>query len=124
MARKSFSMNLQDLQHYFEIRQTRRRVLQQLGALAAGVLTLGLPEEAAIAIARDVALDSMPETRHAVLQVLAAGGVVNTSMGARRVPSPTRSVGRARGASARRARLANAGERVGPQVSWVGLGKT
>src|SRR5438046_2506934 len=34
MARNSFSIDLQDLQQYFEIRQTRRRVLQQLGALA------------------------------------------------------------------------------------------
>src|SRR6266581_3210419 len=40
MARKSFSMNLEDLQQYFEIRQTRRRVLQQLGALASASLIL------------------------------------------------------------------------------------
>src|SRR5438874_279006 len=40
MARKSFSMNLQDLQHYFEIRQTRRRVLQQLVTLTGAGLAL------------------------------------------------------------------------------------
>src|SRR6266516_3904313 len=40
MARKFFSMNLQDLQHYFEIRQTRRRVLQQLVTLTGAGLAL------------------------------------------------------------------------------------
>ena len=40
MARKFFSMNLQDLQHYLEIRQTRRRVLQQLVTLTGAGLAL------------------------------------------------------------------------------------
>ena len=40
MDRKSFAMDFMDLQHYFEIRQTRRRVLQQLGALAGVGLVL------------------------------------------------------------------------------------
>jgi hypothetical protein len=59
------------------------RLVQQLGALARGVLALGLPEEAASAIARRAALDSMPEARRAVLQVLSSQGVVSTSACAR-----------------------------------------
>jgi hypothetical protein len=60
------------------------RLVQQLGALARGILALGLPDEAAAAIARRAALDSMPEARRAVLQVLATGEVLNTSACARR----------------------------------------
>jgi hypothetical protein len=59
------------------------RLVQQLGSLARGVLALGLSEEAAAAIARRVAIDSMPEARRAVLQVLATGEVLNTSSSAR-----------------------------------------
>jgi hypothetical protein len=55
------------------------RLVQQLGSVARGVLALGLPEEAAAAIARRVALDSMPETRRAVLSVLATGEVLTTA---------------------------------------------
>jgi hypothetical protein len=60
------------------------RLVQQLGALARGVLALGLPDEAISAIVRRVALDSMPEARRAVLRVLANGEVLNTSACARR----------------------------------------
>jgi hypothetical protein len=59
------------------------RLVQQLGALARGVLALGLPDEAISAIVRRVALDSMPEARRAVLRVLANGEVLNTSACAR-----------------------------------------
>jgi hypothetical protein len=59
------------------------RLVQQLGALARGILALGLPEEAAAAIARRVALDSMPEARRAVLEVLSTGEVLSTSACAR-----------------------------------------
>lgn len=47
------------------------RLVQQLGALAAGVRALGLPDQVAGIIARRVALDSMPEARRAVLAALA-----------------------------------------------------
>src|SRR5215471_2271863 len=40
MARKSFTIDAQNLQQYFEIRQSRRKVLQQLGALASAGLIL------------------------------------------------------------------------------------
>ena len=59
------------------------RLVQQLGALARGVSALGLPDEAVSAIIRRVALDSMPEARHAVLQVLATGELLSTSACAR-----------------------------------------
>jgi hypothetical protein len=59
------------------------RLVQQLDALARGVLALGLPDEAVSAITRRVALDSMPETRRAVLRVLSTGEVLNTSACAR-----------------------------------------
>ena len=55
------------------------RLVQQLGALARGVLALGLPVEAAEAITRRVALDSMPEARRAVLEALATGEPSSTS---------------------------------------------
>lgn len=55
------------------------RLVQQLGALARGVLALGLPEEAAASIARRVALDSMPEARRAVLAALGTGELLTTS---------------------------------------------
>ncbi|USQ78295.1 hypothetical protein NF556_11585 [Ornithinimicrobium faecis] len=55
------------------------RLVQQLGAVARGVLALGLPTEAAAAVARRVALDSMPESRRAVLEALATGEVLTTS---------------------------------------------
>jgi hypothetical protein len=59
------------------------RLVQQLGGLVRGVLALGLPAAAAGGIARRLALDSMPEARRAVLQVLATGEVLNTSACAR-----------------------------------------
>jgi hypothetical protein len=59
------------------------RLVQQLGALARGARALGLPDEAASAIIRRVAVDSMPEARRAVLQVLATGELFNTSSCAR-----------------------------------------
>jgi hypothetical protein len=55
------------------------RLVQQLGALARGVLPLGLPQEAATYVARRVALDSMPEARRAVLAALATGEDLTTS---------------------------------------------
>jgi hypothetical protein len=59
------------------------RLVQQLGGIVRGVLALGLPAAAAGGIARRLALDSMPEARRAVLQVLATGEVLNTSACAR-----------------------------------------
>jgi len=59
------------------------RLVQQLGGIARGVLALGLPATAASAIASRIALDSMPDARRAVLQVLAAGEVLSTSACAR-----------------------------------------
>jgi hypothetical protein len=59
------------------------RLVQQLGALARGILALGLPDEAAVALTRRVALDSMPEARRAVLRVLATGELLSTSALAR-----------------------------------------
>lgn len=47
------------------------RLVQQLAALASGVLALGLPESVALQVARRAALDSIPEARHRVLEVLA-----------------------------------------------------
>jgi hypothetical protein len=55
------------------------RLVQQLTGIARGVLALGLPATAAAAIARRLALDSMPEARRAVLQALATGEVLSTS---------------------------------------------
>ena len=49
------------------------RLIQQLHALARGLLALGQPEAAVAALCRRVALDSMPATRRAVLDVLANG---------------------------------------------------
>jgi hypothetical protein len=59
------------------------RLVQQLGGIARGVLALGLPATAASVIASRIALDSMPDARRAVLQVLAAGEVLSTSACAR-----------------------------------------
>ena len=59
------------------------RLVQQLGVLARGILALGLPEKAAAAIARRVALDSMPEARRLVLEALTIDKVLNTSACAR-----------------------------------------
>ncbi|HEY6685653.1 MAG TPA: hypothetical protein VI094_05525 [Propionibacteriaceae bacterium] len=59
------------------------RLVQQLGGIARGILALGLPATAAGSIARRIALDSMPEARRAVLQVLATGEVLSTSSCAR-----------------------------------------
>lgn len=59
------------------------RLVQQLGALARGVLALGLPDQAAAYVARRVALDSMPEARRNVLHALAHGGALSTSAVAR-----------------------------------------
>jgi hypothetical protein len=63
------------------------RLVQQFGILARGVLALGLPEQAAIAIARRVAVDSMPEARRAVLEALSVahsdGEMLNTAACAR-----------------------------------------
>lgn len=55
------------------------RLVQQLGAIARGVLALGLPEGAASMIARRVALDSMPEARRAVLRALSTGEPLSTA---------------------------------------------
>ena len=55
------------------------RLIQQLGGIARGVLALGLSATAAAAIARRVALDSMPATRHAVLAALSTGEVLSTA---------------------------------------------
>ena len=55
------------------------RLVQQLGAVARGVRALGLSEEAATAITRRVALDSMPASRRAVLRALATGEVLTTA---------------------------------------------
>lgn len=55
------------------------RLVQQLGALARGVLALGLSEDAAATITRRVALDSMPEARRDVLAALSTGEVLSTS---------------------------------------------
>jgi len=59
------------------------RLVQQLGALAQGILALGLPEQAASAIARRAAIDSMPEARRAVLLALSTGAELSTSACAR-----------------------------------------
>jgi hypothetical protein len=59
------------------------RLVQQLGGIARGILALGLPTTAAAAIARRLALDSMPATRHAVLGALSTGEVLSTSACAR-----------------------------------------
>jgi hypothetical protein len=59
------------------------RLVQQLRGIARGVLVLGLPSTAAAAIARRIALDSMPAARHAVLKVLSTGEVLSTSSCAR-----------------------------------------
>lgn len=55
------------------------RLVQQLGAIAGGVLALGLPEAAAALVTRQIALDSMPAARHAVLAALATGEVLTTA---------------------------------------------
>lgn len=59
------------------------RLVQQLGAIGRGVLALGLSEDAASAIVRRVALDSMPESRRAVLAALATGELLSGSAVAR-----------------------------------------
>jgi hypothetical protein len=55
------------------------RVVRQLHALARGLLALGLPDGYAAALARRVALDSMPEDRRAVLAALSGGEILTTS---------------------------------------------
>jgi hypothetical protein len=59
------------------------RLVQQLGGIARGVLALGLPATAAAAIARRLALDSIPAARHAVLKALSTGEVLSTASCAR-----------------------------------------
>ncbi|WP_141844650.1 hypothetical protein [Humibacillus xanthopallidus] len=59
------------------------RLVQQLSMVARGVLALGMPDSAAVAIARRVALDSMPESRRAVLGALSSGELLSTSACAR-----------------------------------------
>ncbi|QOK24142.1 helix-turn-helix transcriptional regulator [Janibacter indicus] len=59
------------------------RLVQQLSGVARGVLALGLPTQAAQAVARRIALDSMPEARRAVLEALSLGEPLNTSKVAR-----------------------------------------
>lgn len=49
------------------------RLIRQLLVLARGLLALRIDEETTIALVRRVALDSMPATRRAVLQVLGSG---------------------------------------------------
>jgi hypothetical protein len=60
------------------------RLVQQIGILCRGILALGLSEQAATYVARRVALDSMPEARRAILDVLARDHILNTSTAARR----------------------------------------
>lgn len=55
------------------------RLVQQLSGLARGLLSLGLPEEAAAATVRRVGLDSMPAARRAVLVALATGEPLTTA---------------------------------------------
>lgn len=69
------------------------RLVQQLGGLARGVLALGLPQTAAAAIARRVAVDSMPAARRAVLEALSTGEVLSTA-GCARAASLDRKVAR------------------------------
>jgi hypothetical protein len=69
------------------------RLIQQLCGIARGVLALGLPATAAAAIARRVALDSMPAARHAVLKALSTGEVLTTA-GCARAAHPDRKVAR------------------------------
>jgi hypothetical protein len=59
------------------------RLVQQLGGIARGMLALGLSPTAAASIARRVALDSMPATRHAVLAALSTGEVLSSASCAR-----------------------------------------
>lgn len=69
------------------------RLVQQLGAVARGVLALGLSEEVAAAVARRVAVDSMPSSRRAVLEALSTGEVLSTA-GCARVAGLDRKVAR------------------------------
>jgi 5S rRNA maturation endonuclease (ribonuclease M5) len=78
------------------------RLVQQLNGIARRVLALGLPATAAGAIARRIALDSMPEARRAVLQVLATGEVLSTSACARQANLHRRGQNGARRPSAAR----------------------
>ncbi len=55
------------------------RVVQQITAIARGLLGLGLNDNAVAALARRVALDSMPAARRAVLAALATGEVLTTA---------------------------------------------
>lgn len=73
------------------------RLVQQLGALARGMAALGLPTEAVCALARRVALDSMPEARRAVLSALSAAantGEMLTTAGCARTARLDRKVAR------------------------------
>lgn len=59
------------------------RLVQQLDSIARGVLALGLPADAATYVVRRIALDSMPESRRAVLETLAGRQTLSTSAIAR-----------------------------------------
>ena len=55
------------------------RVIRQLHALGRGLLALGVPAEHVAILLRQVALDSMPEPRRAVLGTLALGEALTTA---------------------------------------------
>lgn len=59
------------------------RVTHQLRGVARGLIAIGLPVEHVPQVIRRVALDSMPEDRRRVLEVLAAGEPLSTSAVAR-----------------------------------------
>jgi hypothetical protein len=61
------------------------RLVAQLVLLARGLLALGLPEPAAVALCRRAALDSMPAVRRGLLAALAADAEMTVSEAARRV---------------------------------------
>jgi hypothetical protein len=55
------------------------RVVQQITAIARGLSGLGLGDDAVTALARRVALDSMPASRHGVLSALSTGELLSTT---------------------------------------------
>jgi len=61
------------------------RLVAQLVLLAKGLLALGLPAPAAVALCRRAALDSVPAVRRHLLAVLAEAGELTPSEAARRV---------------------------------------
>lgn len=55
------------------------RLIRQLSVIARGLLALKVDEQTTTALVRRVALDSMPATRRAVLEVLSYGEVLTTA---------------------------------------------